>query len=210
MGRVVAPPRPVRLSTRKLAPVPRARRFEYRVCWVYQGGKAVHSKIMAMPQQVLSHVRLLVSPHPWIGARKTHLRSVWNRLAARLDVPVADLAHLPLREACLALRATFPPLDWMRVEFRQVGRWTEMVEPLAYLHTPQTDQADARSAALLAWVEAMTPEELQKWRAAPITLRPAPYPAWRISPVLKRALDTTRRALGVTPVVRPPQGPIGR
>lgn len=139
-------------------------KYQYRLLWKYQGGRKVHELRSERPAAVLRMLRRVATDTPWFGVGRRILRKAWARLCFRMNIPFAAIAGLPPKDVIVRIQETFPKLDWVRVEHRQVGNWVETIDPLNTLRTPGTDREDVRTEAMFALVSAMTPEELDKWR----------------------------------------------
>lgn len=143
------------------------RRFEYRLIWAYQGSKTRKVVLAQQPSRILKRLRRLATTEPWMGATITALRKSWNHLKLKQELQWEDVAGLGIREVMLQIQRSYPDLDFIRVEFRQVGDWVQMLEPEHRLRTPTTNASDERQLALLARIEAMPPDELDNWRLLP-------------------------------------------
>lgn len=146
---------------------PRFRRgkvFQYRLLWQYRGQKTVHVLAAERPLTILKMVRRLCGTEPWRGATKMQIKRGWAHLARRLGVVFSAVAGIGPRDLFLRIQQAYGELNWLRVEFRQVGPWVEMQDPLENLQEPGTAKWDARCERNMAEIEAMTPEQLDAWR----------------------------------------------
>ena len=153
-----------------MKPAPQNRRFkyQYRVVWGYKGKPGYkRTKLFDHGSAVLRILRRLATAEPWMGASQTNLRRGWARLALMLGVPFAAVADVPPKEVMRRIQAAYPELDYARVEFRQVGEWRELLDPLGTLPTHTTEQADKRLLDFIEKLEHMTPVELDTWRSIP-------------------------------------------
>lgn len=144
-----------------------SRRYEYRLVWGYKGSKAKQVKIAQQPTRVLRMLRRLATDEPWMGASIGSLRKAWNHLQLRTEVAWEAVSERTLRDVMLAIQQTYPELDYIRVEFRQVGPWVEQLDPMRTLRTVTSEAADVRQLALVDKVEGMSREELDTWRMVP-------------------------------------------
>lgn len=140
-------------------------RYQYRVLWKYAGSKHVHELRGDKPSPVLKMLRRVATKTPWLGMGRLALRKAWARLCMRLNVPFDAVGGLQPREVAQRIQDTFPRLEWVRVEHRQVGDWTETIDPLNTLRTGTTDAADARVEKMFDEVGAMDAEALDSWRS---------------------------------------------
>lgn len=144
----------------------RAQTFQYRLLWKHRTQKGpAHELVSERPLTILKMLRRLCSEEPWTGAAKSNLRRGWAYLAMRRRLLWHEVVDLSVREVQKQIQAYWGPLEWLRVEFRQVGPWTEMLDPLDNLKQPKvTERWDIKAGKNLAEVEAMTREELDAWR----------------------------------------------
>ena len=148
----------------------RRRRFSYqfRLVWRYKGQRRIRTLVSDRPDVVLRMLRRVGTDEPWMGVTSIQFRRCWAWLARRLGVDFAAVADISPRQALLSLRDSFPPLEYIRVESRQVAPWTEMLDPLQSLRTPGTPKADAKKVATLTLAERMAREKtLDTWRWVP-------------------------------------------
>lgn len=149
----------------------RGRKFEYRIVWRYKG-KHRTGQLMAQRQlRILRFLRRLATNEPWRGATIQTLRKCWMRLSLMSDVPFDEIQHLRAEEVLTRIQQTYPEVEFARVEWRQVGAWTEMLDPLVNLQTEATENSDRRLAAIYAQVAEMTTEQLNTWRLTPLVMR---------------------------------------
>lgn len=149
----------------------RGRKFEYRLVWRYKGTGRT-SQLMAQRQlRILRLLRRLATNEPWRGATIQSLRKSWMRLSLMSDMPWDAVQGLKAKEVILRIQASYPEIEFIRVEWRQVGAWTEMLDPLTNLVTNTTQNSDRRLQAVYDMVEAMGPEELDTWRMTPLSMR---------------------------------------
>lgn len=139
-------------------------RFQFRLLWKYKGAKKVHELRSDTPAPALNMLRRVATTTPWMGVTKGQLRKAWARLQMRLELQAAAIKHFGPREVIQKIQDTFPELEWVRVEHRQVGEWVEQINPLVTLHTEKSIRADKRTVKMFETIEAMTSEELDAWR----------------------------------------------
>lgn len=151
--------------------MPRAKKFEYRLLWRYKGSKRVGSLMAQRQLRILRFLRRIGTTEPWRGATTQALRKGWMRLSLMCDLPFSEVADLPAKDVMARIQRAYPDVDFIRVEYRQVGEWTEMIDPLTYLESDATNNADRRLAALYAQVEGMTEAQLNNWRLTPPEMR---------------------------------------
>lgn len=99
-----------------------------------------------------------------MGVNRSVLRKAWSRLCFRLNVPFDAIGGLGPREVVQRIQDSFPRLEWVRVEHRQVGEWVQTIDPLNSLRTGASEAADARTAKMFEEISAMSPEQLDEWR----------------------------------------------
>lgn len=143
----------------------RAMQYQYRLLWKYAGSHRVHELRADKTGPILKMLRRVATQTPWLGTGKSVLRKAWARLCFRLDVPFDVVAGLGPREVVQRIQDTFPKLDWVRVEHRQVGPWVQTLDPLNTLRSRTNDIADAKTEKMFDEVESWTPEQLDAWRA---------------------------------------------
>jgi len=141
--------------------------YEYCVRWGHVGGDKSKDRVVQSEKlaPVLSALRRVGTDTPWMGSNKTSFRKCWARLCFRLDVPFTAVASMSVREVLLAIQASFGKLRFITVEFRQVGQWTELLDPLDSLRSVNQDKLDKKRLDTLDQIGAMTREDLDKWRA---------------------------------------------
>lgn len=142
-----------------------ALKYQYRLLWHYVGSKNTHEFRGDRQATVLKMLRRVATPAPWLGMSRGQVKKGWARLCMRMNVPFEMVAGFSPKEMALRIQATFPLLDWVRVEHRQVGEWVETIDPLNTLRTPTSDRADARTTAMFAEIEAMSQAQLDAWRS---------------------------------------------
>lgn len=145
----------------------RTHKYQYRLVWKYQGQKSVRKLIASSPTTILRMLMRVGTDEPWMGINPTQLKRTWAWLARRLNVNFDAVADVTPRNALLGLRDSFPALEYIRVETRQVAPWVEFLDPLVNLRTPSSDKMDTKRLATLAEVEGMTRAELDAWRWVP-------------------------------------------
>lgn len=148
---------------------PRRRRFDYqyRLVWKYASEKAPRQFVSDRAFAVLQLMRRIGTKEPWTGCTETQMKRSWAYVARRQNVPFEAVAEMSLRQALLALQASFPKLEFIRVEMRQVAEWTTVIDPVRALATEYTERAMAKRAKTVAAIEAMTREQLDAWRWIP-------------------------------------------
>lgn len=141
--------------------------YEYRVRWGHVGGDKSKDRVVQSEKlaPVLSALRRVGTDTPWMGSNKTSFRKCWARLCFRLDVPFTAVADMSVRDVLRAIQASFGKLRFITVEFRQVGQWTELLDPLDSLRSANQDKLDKKRLDTLDQIGAMTREDLDKWRA---------------------------------------------
>lgn len=142
----------------------RALKYQYRLLWKYTGSKKVHELRADTTSTVLKMLRRVATKTPWLGVGRAALRKAWSRLCFRLNIPYDAIAGLSPREVIQRIQDTFPELEWVRVEFRQVGQWTEMIDPLNNLRTASSDKQDARTEQLFDDISQWSQAQLDDWR----------------------------------------------
>lgn len=147
----------------------RSRRFDYqyRLFWKYKGEKNPRQFVSDRAFAVLQLMRRIGTDMPWTGCTETQLKRSWAYLARRQNVPFETVAELGLKQALLNLQATFPKLEYIRVEMRQVGTWTPVIDPVRKLATVYTERAAQKRATVVATIEQMTRQQLDAWRWIP-------------------------------------------
>jgi hypothetical protein len=111
---------------------------------------------------ILKKLRFLATAEPWEGHSRAKVRGVWQQLCARLDVPWDAVKDIKARAAVQKLRETYPPLEFIRVEFRQVGPWTEQLDPLTTL-AEHAEKPDKRNREFYDALESMPEARLDTW-----------------------------------------------
>jgi|SRR6185295_103049 len=139
--------------------------FQYRLIWRYVGDRRTRELRADRPLPVLNMLRRIGTNEPWTGTTKSSLKRAWARLCLRLGVPFAQVEGLGPREVVKRIQDSYPRLDWIRVEQRQVGEWTETIDPLNALRQAGSDKTDAKRAELFDHIASLPPEELDKWRS---------------------------------------------
>lgn len=152
---------------------PQLRRFkyQYRLVWAYKGQPRPRRLMAESAQRILRALRRIATTEPWRGTTQTTLKKAWVRLAFLMDAPFEVVEGMGPREVIQRIQDAYGPLDFVRVEYRQVGQWTEMLDPLANLPTAGTANGDAKMARFYDKVEQMTPEQLNAWRVYPAAWR---------------------------------------
>jgi hypothetical protein len=143
------------------------RHYEYRIVWRYKGSVGKHSQIYQRPGYALRALHRLSKTHLHLGLPLSRLKRAWVRLAYRLGVPFEAVKTFKVRDVLTRVAATYGSLSELRIEHRQVGEWTELIDPIRNLRTGRTASYEAERLALLAKLDAMSQEELDKWRALP-------------------------------------------
>lgn len=141
--------------------------FQYRLVWKYQGEKNVRQYVSDRAFAVLQLLRRVGTKEPWTGCTETQMKRSWAYLARRQGVTFEVVAELGLKQALLNLQATFPKLEFIRVEMRQVAEWTTVIDPMRKLATVYTERAGVKRAKTLSRIEALTREQLDAWRWIP-------------------------------------------
>lgn len=142
----------------------RAPKFQYRLLWRYTGSKTAHELRADSPAPILRMLRRVATKTPWLGCGRMVLRKAWSRLCFRLNVPFDAISGLAPKDVVQRIQDSFPKLDWIRVEHRQVGDWVETIDPLNTLRTDRTDKDDARTTALFEEVAGWDTQTLDDWR----------------------------------------------
>lgn len=112
---------------------PRPRDYQYRVVWRRKHDKADRKKVFNRGRDCYRFVLRLAGEKPWHGASRVYMRRVWAFLSKQMNVPTAAVMDYSARDAMIALREGNAKVAWMRIEMRQVGAWTEMVDPMEVL-----------------------------------------------------------------------------
>jgi hypothetical protein len=171
----------------------RGRVFQYRLLWKYRSQKyQPHELVSERPLTILKMLRRLCAAEPWMGATANNLRGCWAYLASVEHLLWHEVVDLSVREAQLRIQSHWGPLEWLRVEFRQVGPWVEMLDPLDNLKEPGTEKWDIRARANFAKVEGMTREELDNYRVRLAPFIEEAIIRERANPVLNPAVGRTR------------------
>lgn len=150
-----------------MAPVRRHFDYQYRLVWKYKGEKNPRQFVSDRAFAVLQLMRRIGTKEPWTGCTETQMKRSWAYLARRQNVPFEAVAEMGLKQALLSLQASFPKLEFIRVEMRQVAEWTTVIDPVRKLATSYTERAGAKRAATLACIEGLTREQLDAWRWVP-------------------------------------------
>jgi hypothetical protein len=148
---------------------PRRRHFtyQYRLVWKYVGEKNARQHVSDRAFAILQMMRRIGTKEPWTGCTETQMKRSWAYLARRLNQPFEVVAEMSLRQALVALQASFPKLEYIRVEMRQVADWVQVVDPMRVLATRASDKRAMRSATLVDSVDALSRSELDAWRWIP-------------------------------------------
>lgn len=146
---------------------PRKFSFQYRLIWKYRGELRARKYVSDSPGAVLRMLRRVGTDQPHLGVTPTQFKRAWAWLARRMAVGFAAVAHIPPDDILIRLRESFPPLDWIRVEQRQVAQWVETLDPLENLRSKSTEKADAKRQELLNVIQTFTQEQLNEWRWVP-------------------------------------------
>lgn len=141
--------------------------FQFRLVWKYKGEQRPRYFVSDNPGAVLRMLRRIGTDEPHMGVNASQLKRSWAWLARRLQVSFAAVAHIEPREILIRLRDSFPPLEYIRVEQRQVAAWTEMIDPMNGLKRPTTEKTDIKREMTMATVQGMTREQLDAWRWVP-------------------------------------------
>jgi hypothetical protein len=141
--------------------------FQYRLVWKYQGEKRPRTYVSDSATAVLRLLRRIGTDEPWMGVTPTQLKRCWAWIARRRGVPFEAIADMTPKQALLALRDSFPALEYIRVESRQVAKWNEVLDPLNSLRTDATARGDRQRQELIDTVEQMAREQLDAWRWVP-------------------------------------------
>lgn len=142
-------------------------RYQYRLVWQYKGQTRKRILVAEQPSRVLRMLRRIGTRQPWLGVTEIQFRRAWAWLARRLYVPFAAVADIPADDILLRLQDSFPALDYIRVEHRQVGEWTELLDPLHTLRTPSASKIVAKAEAVAEKARHMSRAELDAWRWIP-------------------------------------------
>lgn len=188
----------------------KSRLYEYRLLWAYKGRKSRSVMLAQRPGRILRHLKRVATDKPWEGATLTAVRKGWVRLSLMLDVPFDTVADLPAREVMTRIQAAYPTVDFIRVEWRQVGEWTELIDPLANLVTAATASSDRRLESLYARLDSMSTEELNLWRLLPPDKRGDLRPTaerMRHSHAKQRERGVGRRPRGFAGIAATPDTP---
>lgn len=148
---------------------PRVRHFafQFRLVWKYKTERHPRQMVSDRAFAVLQLMRRIGTREPWTGCTETQLRRSWAYLARRQNVDFSVVAELGIKQALLNLQATFPKLEYIRVEMRQVAEWVQVIDPVRKLATASTERAAKRKRERLAVLEQMTREQLDAWRWIP-------------------------------------------
>lgn len=111
--------------------------YQYRVQWYRTGDKEKSSKIITHSSRAYRLCQQLASDTPWRGTNPRKLAQMWVALSRVMGLTLPEVLHYKTRDAALALQRNNRKIEWLRIEMRQVGQWTEMVEPLEVLKPKQ-------------------------------------------------------------------------
>lgn len=147
----------------------KGRRFDYQfqLVWKYQGEQRPRKFVSDSASVILRMLRRIGTDEPWLGVTPTQLKRAWAWVARRRQVPFEAIAAMGPKQTLLALRDSYPPLEFIRVESRQVAKWGEVLDPLTTLASNRTPKADQQKRDLVASVEAMDRATLDAWRWVP-------------------------------------------
>lgn len=144
------------------------RTFEYRVIWKHKTQKSENRKIFQIPHHALRFVLRLLTDEPWRGMTEGKLRKSWIRYALHTQKPWSEVSKLKLREVAKLCRDIHGPVQYLRVEFRQVGDWVVFIDPLhEMLQAPAAQRAALKMDHIVEAVDAMDPDMLDRWRVLP-------------------------------------------
>lgn len=147
------------------------RLFEYRLLWAYKGSSYRHVLLSQRPSAILRRLRRVGTVTPWDGATVTAVRKCWMRLSLLLDAPFSSIANQSAQSVLLGIQRAYPELEYIRVEWRQVGDWMQMLDPLTNLRGKNSERGEQKLKALYTSLAAMTPEQLNNWRLIPPDMR---------------------------------------
>lgn len=128
----------------------RRRDYQFRLVWRRHGDKRDRTRVFDTATAAYKFVVRLCGERPWQGCTRMALRQVWATLARRLQVKTVDVIQHTIRVASLTMRETNnagKAIEWLRIETRQVARWSEMVEPMEVLKPKAWDSIAARAEA---------------------------------------------------------------
>lgn len=147
----------------------RARKFDfqYRLVWKYRGEHRPRYFVADRPASVLRMLRRVATDQPELGVTPTQFKRAWAWLARRIGVSFPAVAEIPPAEILIRLRDSFPRLEYVRVEQRQVGAWAETLDPLVTLRTPAIAKSEAKRQELVNVLQTFTREQLDAWRWVP-------------------------------------------
>jgi hypothetical protein len=143
--------------------------YQYRLVWRYKGEKRNRYYVSDNPGSVLAMMWRVGTASPQRGVTATQFRRAWAWYARRLNVSVAAVADISPADILVRLQESFPRLDYIRVEQRQVAPWVEMLDPVECIHNlrPKTIDAEAKRERFFVHVAEMSREQLDAWRWMP-------------------------------------------
>jgi hypothetical protein len=143
--------------------------YQYRLVWRYKGEKRNRYYVSDNPGSVLAMLWRVGTDKPYRGVTQTQFRRAWAWYARRLNVSIEAVKAISPLDILTRLQESFPVLDFVRVEQRQVAPWVEMLDPVTNIHLlrPKTITAEEKRHAFWVSVARMTPEELDAWRWLP-------------------------------------------
>lgn len=117
----------------------RALKHEYRLVWRRVGDTSNRTRIFATPLPLYRLLLRLGTNAPWEGATPGSLKGITCALARALGVPTKTLINRPIRQVYTDLSQTHRPLQFLRVEARQVLPWHEVGDPLTMMRPKNFD-----------------------------------------------------------------------
>ena len=144
-----------------------AHKLEYRVLWGLKGSPVTYQKLFQTKSSALRMVIGTATASRWLGWNPSRLRKAWWILSKRSPIPVDTIESMSLLEVVETLCRISKQIDWLRVEMRAVGTWTEVMDPLNTLKSVSTDATYAKKAELFERLNSLTQGESEAWRKRP-------------------------------------------
>ncbi len=146
------------------------RRFEYRVVWKHKGKKYQHALLCQRSDKALRAILRVATDEPWRGMTVAQMRKSWLRYMLLSDLDWAAVESMSLQEVSRKLRDAYGKIEFIRVEWRQVGEWTEYMNPMEeLLRSPYSRATMLKRDQAVAAVDAMDKDSLNAWRMLPRT-----------------------------------------
>jgi hypothetical protein len=134
--------------------------FEYRIVWRREGDRQDRTKLFATTRPLYMFLLRLGTQEPWKGMGKRKLRAACLILSQRLEVPLESLLQEPIRKVVAGITAANKAILYLRVEQRQVMKWTEVGDPLVTLRPVTYDVYEQR---MEAFCDELDNDPTQRW-----------------------------------------------